>query len=55
MLVFRRSLQTAGAREGLSAEEPGFVVTRRIGPADAAGVAGMAPLLGPAKPDAAAQ
>jgi hypothetical protein len=43
----------AGGREGLSVEEPGFVVTRRIGPADAAGAAGTAPLLGPARPDAA--
>ena len=43
----------SGAREGLSAEEPGFVATRRIGPADAAGVAGTAPLLGPARPDSA--
>jgi hypothetical protein len=53
MLVFRRSLAVAGGREDLSVEEPGFVVTRRIGPADAAGAAGAAPLLGPARPDAA--
>lgn len=55
MLVFRRSLEVAGASAGLSPEEPGFVATRRIGPADAGGVAGTAPPLGPAKPDAAAQ
>ncbi|WP_430464515.1 DUF4177 domain-containing protein [Tabrizicola sp.] len=55
MLVFRRSLEADAGHTGLTAEEPGLVATRRIGPADAGSTTGSAPPLGPAKPDVAAE
>ncbi|MDP3377653.1 MAG: hypothetical protein Q8S53_04755, partial [Brevundimonas sp.] len=55
MLVFRRLLggEAETSARPLLVEEPVFVATRRIGPADAG--PGAAPLVGPASPDLAAE
>jgi hypothetical protein len=52
MLVFRRPL-AAGSTAPAVPEEPVFVATRRIGPADVA--PGGAPPVGPASPNVAAE
>lgn len=55
MLVFRRLLgvEAETSARPLLVEEPVFVATRRIGPADAG--PGAAPPVGPASPDLAAE